>query len=118
MSDDFFLRVEIIHTELVDLNVLSTSLNALASQYDSFLRKQSDVEYKKSERKLLVKQIDRGSIIIDVLASIMPLTPYYLMYQTLIQLLNLANILKILQIFLLKKMIGSMNILRKIVKII
>ncbi len=71
---ELFLRVDIQNKESVDLNVLSSSLNALASQYDIFLKKEAKGEYsKKEQRRLLVKEIKKGSIIIDLVGVVTPL---------------------------------------------
>ena len=67
-----FLQFEIKNDRLVDLNVLANSLNALSSQYDIFLKKSKDV-CKKHERKLLIKNVRSGSIIIDLFGYATPL---------------------------------------------
>ncbi|QED23920.1 hypothetical protein [Candidatus Deianiraea vastatrix] len=53
--------------------MLSNSLNALGSQYDIYLNKKSKNDYKKHERKLLIKEVKSGSIIIDLVGMVMPL---------------------------------------------
>jgi hypothetical protein len=70
---DVFLRFEIKNDSPVDLNILSKSLNALGSQYELFLNKKSKYSYKKDDRKLLIKEVKSGSIIIDLVGTISPL---------------------------------------------
>ena len=70
---DIFLQIEIKNDAPVELNVLSHSLNSLASQYDSLLLKKLDINFDKIERRLLVKNISKGSIIIDLVAGAMPI---------------------------------------------
>lgn len=70
---EVFLRFEIKNDKPVDLNVLSNSLNALVSQYDIFLHKKSKNDYKKHDRKLLIKEVKSGSIIIDLVGTVTPL---------------------------------------------
>ena len=62
---EIFLQFEIKNDKPVDLNVLANSLNALSSQYNIFLKKSKGV-CKKHERKLSIKNVRRGSIIIDL----------------------------------------------------
>jgi len=69
---EIFLQFEIKNDKPVDLNVLANSLNALSSQYDIFLKKSKDV-CKKHERKLLIKNVRSGSIIIDLFGYATPL---------------------------------------------
>jgi hypothetical protein len=70
---EVFLRFEIKNDNPVDLNILSNSLNALSSQYDIFLSKKSKYDYKANDRKLLIKEVKNGSIIIDLIGTITPL---------------------------------------------
>ena len=71
--NEVFLRFEIKNDKAIDLNVLSNSLNALGSQYDIFLHKKSKNDYKKHDRKLLIKEVKSGSIIIDLVGTVTPL---------------------------------------------
>ena len=70
---EVFLRFEIKNDHPIDLNVLSNSLNAFGSQYDIFLNKKSKQSYTKHERKLLIKEVKSGSVIIDLVGMITPL---------------------------------------------
>ncbi len=71
--DDKLLRITINNHDAVDLNVLANSLNAFAQLYDSCLLKSDITSFKKEERKLLVKDVRQGSIIIDIVGAIAPL---------------------------------------------
>ena len=54
----------------VELNSLTNSLNALAKEYDAFTR--NEFGYTKNNRKLEIKKLDQGSIIIELAALALP----------------------------------------------
>jgi hypothetical protein len=69
MGNNNILKIEIKNQDPVDLNVLAISLNSFAQLYDDFLLKNSDnVKLKKEERKLLVQEVKKGSIIIEIVS--------------------------------------------------
>jgi len=54
----------------IELNALTNSLNALAKEYDTFTR--SEFGYAKTNRKLEIKKLEQGSIIIELAALAIP----------------------------------------------
>jgi hypothetical protein len=110
---ELFLRIDIQNEKPVDLNVLSNSLNALASQYDVYLKRELRGEYpKKEQRKLLVKEIKKGSIIIDLVGTITPMLP------EINSICEFGTYLKNTFDFFLNKGEKNMNTQKKIVKIL
>jgi hypothetical protein len=52
MNEDIKLSIKIENNNPIELNQLTLSLNALACQYDIFLKKSKEFDYAKSQRKL------------------------------------------------------------------
>jgi len=67
------LSLKIENKSPVELNQLTLSLNALALQYDSFLRKSDNFNYPKNERKLYISKLEQGSVLIDLIPAVTPL---------------------------------------------
>lgn len=67
---DYILALKFDNKNPVELNSLTNSLNALAKEYDTFTR--SEFGYAKTNRKLEIKKLDQGSIIIELAALALP----------------------------------------------
>ncbi len=67
------LSIKIENQNSIELNQLTLSLNALACQYDSFLRKSPDFDYHKSQRKLYLSKLENGSLIVELIPAVIPL---------------------------------------------
>ena len=73
MNQESVLRVVIQNKKEIELNILANSLNALSSQYDSFLRDKIAESIQKPDRNLIIKEVKAGSIIIELVGSSLPL---------------------------------------------
>jgi hypothetical protein len=73
MSNDVKLSIKIENSNPIELNQLTLSLNALARQYDSFLRKSDEFDYHKTERKLYISKLESGCIYAELVPAIVPL---------------------------------------------
>ena len=73
MNNQKILSIKINNKNPVELNQLTISLNALANQYDNFLKKNQDFNYAKAHRKLYISKLEEGSIYIELLPALMPL---------------------------------------------
>lgn len=71
--DPIRLTIKIDNQNPLELNQLTISLNALACQYDSFLRKSKEFDYHKSQRKLYISKLENGSLYAELLPVVMPL---------------------------------------------
>lgn len=71
--DPIRLSIKIDNKNPLELNQLTVSLNALACQYDSFLRKSKTFDYHKSQRKLYISKLESGSLYAELLPVVMPL---------------------------------------------
>lgn len=67
------LSIKIENNKPVELNQLTLSLNALARQYDSFLRKSDKFDYHKTDRKLYISKLETGCIYAELIPAVMPL---------------------------------------------
>lgn len=67
------LSIKIENNNPIELNQLTISLNALARQYDSFLRKSEEFEYCKSDRRLYISKLESGCIYAELVPAIVPL---------------------------------------------
>lgn len=67
------LSIKIENKKPIELNQLTLSLNALACQYDSFLRKSNDFDYHKLERKLYISKLEGGSLYAELVPAVIPL---------------------------------------------
>ncbi|MEN9781981.1 MAG: hypothetical protein RL208_131 [Pseudomonadota bacterium] len=79
MLNEYFLRIEIKNNDPIDINVLSRNFNAYANQYETFLEKQSlekqFIICDKQDRRLFINNVKQGSIIIDIVANMIPNMP-------------------------------------------
>jgi hypothetical protein len=66
----FTLKIENKHP--IELNRLTLSLNALAKQYDSYIKK-DNYDYSKNERKLYITKIESGCIYIELIPVVLTL---------------------------------------------
>lgn len=73
MSNQYKLSIKIDNKTPIELNQLTASLNALANQYDSFLKKSNDFDYKKHERKLYISKLESGSVYAELVPYVVPL---------------------------------------------
>ena len=73
MTEQIKLSIKIDNKNPIELNQLTLSLNALASQYDSFLKKSSEFDYKRHERKLYISKLEMGCIYAEFVPAIIPL---------------------------------------------
>jgi len=69
-----YLTINIEYQEEIPLSEFIASLEGWNSQYN---RQLSSVDIKENDEKLLVKQITKGSIIIELMSSVMPLLSDY-----------------------------------------
>lgn len=69
MSENCSLRIEIRNDGPIELNALSKSLNGWASQYDSFCKRKG---INKKDSALLVQEVKRGSIIVELVSASAP----------------------------------------------
>ncbi len=67
------LSIKINNKNSIELNQLTLSLNALACQYDSFLRKSEEFDYDKPQRKLCISKLESGSLYVELLPVMIPL---------------------------------------------
>jgi hypothetical protein len=65
------LSLKINNKNPLELNELTNSLNALAKEYDYFVK--NEFGYTKIDRKLEIKKLEQGSLIIDLAAVAIPL---------------------------------------------
>ena len=68
--EEVILSIKIENKKPVELNQLTVSLNALSRQYDSFLKRSNCT---KSDRKLYLHKLERGSVIVELVAASIPL---------------------------------------------
>jgi hypothetical protein len=68
MTNQTILSIKIDNNNPIELNQLTLSLNALACQYDSFLRKSENFDFQKSERKLYISRLESGSLFAELVA--------------------------------------------------
>lgn len=71
--EEMVLRVRFVNEKPVELNQFTLSLNALSAQYTSYIKNECPSTYKSEENKLYIKEIERGSIIIELVATCLPL---------------------------------------------
>jgi hypothetical protein len=65
------LSLKINNKNPLELNELTNALNALAKEYDYFVK--NEFGYTKIDRKLEIKKLEQGSLIIDLAAVAIPL---------------------------------------------
>lgn len=73
MNRQIKLSIKLENKNPIELNQLILSLNAIASQYDSFLRKSKVFDYHKSQRKFYISKIESGSLYAELLPAVVPL---------------------------------------------
>ena len=66
----YTLSLRLNNKSPIELNTLTNSLNALAKEYDSFTR--SEFNLTKTDRKLEIKKLEQGSLVIDLVSVIIP----------------------------------------------
>lgn len=66
----YTLSLRINNKNPLELNELTNSLNALAKEYDFFVK--NEFGYTKTDRKLEIRKLEQGSLIIDLAATIIP----------------------------------------------
>lgn len=66
----YTLSLKINNTKPIELNSLTNSLNALAKEYDTFTK--SEFGIAKTNRKLEIKKLEQGSLIIELVAIAIP----------------------------------------------
>jgi len=69
-----FLTINIEYQEAIPLSEFTASLEGLNSQYNRHL---SPADIRENGDKLLVKQISKGSIVVELMSSVMPLLSDY-----------------------------------------
>lgn len=67
------LSIKINNKNPLELNKLTSSLNAIGRQYNSFIRKNKSFQYSKTERILYVNKIESGCVFIDLIPCVVPL---------------------------------------------
>ena len=74
MTSEIKLSIKICNVKPVELNQLTSSLNALAKEYDLFCNKQLSLA--KNERRLeIVKlELEKGSLLVELIPAAMPTT--------------------------------------------
>lgn len=66
----YTLSLRINNKNPLELNELTNSLNALAKEYDYFIK--NEFGYTKTDRKLEIRKLEQGSLIIDLAATVIP----------------------------------------------
>ena len=67
---DIRLSIKIENSKPFELNQLTSSLNSLAKEFDVFCK---DHNIKKSDRKLEIVKLDKGSLLIELIPFVVPL---------------------------------------------